>query len=367
MKKFLYCLLVFLIIGSAAGGAVLFSNLPYSDNRGGDFNTPQNSITATAPENTDLWTDSGNYATSFAGGDGQSEATAYRISTPEQLARLAYLVNNGSEEYMFSNTYFVQTANLDMSEYWWDAIGTSSYYFSGHYDGGNFTISGLYTQAGSSSTYNYQGLFGYVRGQSSSTEATIKNIGIIDSNIQGYQYVGGVVGYANPNSTITNCYNTGSVSGGTVGGVVGYVYYSIVTNCYNNGSVSGDAVGGVVGYAWGSTITNCYNTGNITGGNYVGGVVGRVSINSIVTNCYNTGSATGSNDYVGGVAGDANGSTITNCYNTGFVTGDRYVGGVVGGVLIVPQSPTAIMVEIARFRMELGVLPLTLGRQKIQI
>ena len=40
MKKFLYCLLMFLIIGSAAGGAVLFSNLSYSDNRGGDL-TPR--------------------------------------------------------------------------------------------------------------------------------------------------------------------------------------------------------------------------------------------------------------------------------------------------------------------------------------
>ena len=40
MKKFLYCLLAFLVIGSAVGGAVLFSNLSYSDNRGGDL-TPR--------------------------------------------------------------------------------------------------------------------------------------------------------------------------------------------------------------------------------------------------------------------------------------------------------------------------------------
>ena len=367
MRKFLYCLLTFLIIGSAAGGAVLFSNLPYSDNRGGDFNTPQNSITATAPDNTDLWTDSGNYATSFAGGDGQSEATAYRISTPEQLARLAYLVNNGSEEYMFSNTYFVQTANLDMSEYWWDAIGTSSYYFSGHYDGGNFTISGLYTQAGSSSTYSYQGLFGYVRGQSSSTEATIKNVGITDSNIQGYQRVGGVVGYAYENSIIENCYNTGSVTGrDSVGGVAGearslygYVYImncyntgfvsgseecvggvvgyasssSTVTNCYNNGSVEGSSdVGGVAGMAYESDITNCYNTGSVSGGYRIGGVVGHAAISTII-NCYNTGNVTGSGYDVGGVVGEAYYYfTITNCYNTGSVSGGYRVGGVVGDV-----------------------------------
>ena len=40
MKKFFYCLIAFLVIGSAVGGAVLFSNLPYSDNRGGDL-TPR--------------------------------------------------------------------------------------------------------------------------------------------------------------------------------------------------------------------------------------------------------------------------------------------------------------------------------------
>ena len=40
MKKIIYCLLAFLIIGSAAGGAVLFSNLSYSDKPGGDL-TPR--------------------------------------------------------------------------------------------------------------------------------------------------------------------------------------------------------------------------------------------------------------------------------------------------------------------------------------
>ena len=43
MKKFLYSLVAFLIMGAAAGGAVLFSNLPYSDNRGGDL-TPRQII-----------------------------------------------------------------------------------------------------------------------------------------------------------------------------------------------------------------------------------------------------------------------------------------------------------------------------------
>ena len=341
VKRILLSVIAFLFVGcSIAGGTVLLSNSSISDsNRGGGDSTPsENELTKNAPTNSDLWTASGNYATSFAGGDGQSEATAYQISTPEQLARLAYLVNNGSEQYMFSNTYFVQTADIDLSLHYWDAIGAPDYYFSGHYDGGNFTISGLYTRAGSSSTYSYQGLFGYVEGRSSSIRASIKNIGIIDSNIQGYQYVGGVAGYAS-SSTFTNCYNTGTVSGsdGRVGGVVGGAYdYSTVSNCYNTGAVTGDGsiVGGVVGYAYDySIITNCYNTGAVDGRAYVGGVVGYAYDDSTITNSYNTGSVIGSSSYVGGVAGYVSSSTVTNCYNTGSVSGGGDdVGGVVGNV-----------------------------------
>ena len=238
---------------------------------------------------------------------------------------------------MFSNTYFVQTADIDLSAHYWDAIGvytSSSEYqaFAGTYDGGNFTISGLYTKSGSSSTYDYQGLFGYVEGRSSSIRASIKNIGIIDSNVQGYEYVGGVVGHA-WYSTITNCYNTGNITGNSeVGGVVGYAGYSTITNCYNTSAVLGSYryVGGVVGYAGSSTITNCYNAGTVDVNYYVGGVVG-VAYDSQITNCYNSGSVTGGGYYVGGVVGYTSRSDITNCYNTGSVTGGgNDVGGVVG-------------------------------------
>ena len=249
---------------------------------------------------------------------------------------LAYRINTSSTNSTYCSLYYVQTADIDLSLHYWDAIGTSSYYFSGHYDGGEYTISGLYTKAGSSSSYSYQGLFGYVRGQSNTNKATIKNVGITDSNIQGYNNIGGVVGSAENYSDITNCYNTGSVSGSDeyVGGVVGYAYEITITNCYNTGSVTENDsyVGGVVGYASRSDITNCYNTGNVTGSYRVGGVVGDANSSVTITNCYNTGTVTGSSWYIGGVVGYANSSvTITNCYNTGTVTGSsRYNGGVVG-------------------------------------
>ena len=296
------------------------------------------------------WTNAGNYADSFAGGSG-SESDPYQIATPEQLARLAYLINSSSTNSTYKSLYYVQTANLDMSEYWWDAIGTytsSSDYlaFSGQYDGGEYTISGLYTEAGSDLTYSYQGLFGYVGGQSNTNKATIKNVGIIDSNIQGYGSVGGVAGYAS-SSTFTNCYNTGSVtgSGSSVGGVVGYAYYTSIHDCYNAGDVLRNSnpstcyIGGVVGFMQGSTIANCYNAGSVNGvanddGRvFAGGVVGFAENNNTITNCYNTGFVyeEGDSSCAGGVVGFAEeDNAITNCYNTSAVTGTGIVGGVVG-------------------------------------
>ena len=270
-------------------------------------------MTANAPTNSGYWTDAGNYATSFAGGSG-TESDPYLISTPQQLARLAYLIN-GSSSSSYRSLYYEQTTNLNMSAYWWDAIGTSSYYFGGKYNGGGFTIAGLYTEAGTTSSYSYQGLFGYIKGTTSNF-AEIHDVGIIDSNIQGYQYIGGIAGYAISSSTITNCYNTGSVSGNNqVGGIAGHALSSTITNCYNTGSVIGSAssVGGIAGGASErATITNCYNTGSVTGPSYVGGIAGY-ALSSTITNCYNTGSVSGEDD-VGGIAGYALYSTITNCY-----------------------------------------------------
>ncbi len=205
-----------------------------------------------------------------------------------------------------------------MSAYWWDAIGYSySYYFGGHYNGGGFTIAGLYTEAGTTSDYSYQGLFGYVRGTSSRDLAEIHDVGIIDSNIQGSEYVGGIAGYAYSSSTITNCYNTGSVTGSNnVGGIAGRASSATITNCYNTGSVTGsnNYVGGIAGYAYSSaTITNCYNIGSVSGNNQVGGIAGYAYSSVTITNCYNTGSVTGSSQ-VGGIVGRASSSTITNCY-----------------------------------------------------
>ena len=321
-----------------------------------------------APDNTDLmWTDSGvTRDTTFAGSG--TEDDPYLISSAEELAGLAYMTNiSTSTTYNSSNVYYRQTADIDVSAYWWDSIGTSTsstYYFQGHYDGDGHTVSGVFTKAGSGSNYSYQGLFGYVYGASSTNRAEISNVGVIDSNIQGYQYVAGIAGRAYY-TNITNCYNTSSVTGSAsyVGGVVGFNYQATVENSYNTGLVTGtqyvggvvgdnyssstvsnsyntgdvtassERVGGIVGRNYSSsTVSNSYNTGEVTGTSYVGGVVGYNYNRADVYNSFNTGSVTGNVDYVGGVVGYnlSSTSTVSNSYNTGSVTGSSYVGGVVG-------------------------------------
>ena len=165
------------------------------------------------------------------------------------------------------------------------------------------------------------------------TGATVSNCYNTGTVSDNNMYVGGIVGYNGTGATVSNCYNTSSVSGSDrVGGVVGENSGS-VTNCYNIGDVSGKiSVGGVVGLNDSGIVENCYNTGTVTGtDDYVGGVVGWNSGN--VTNCYNTDSitVTGSGGRVGGVVGLNSGySTVENCYNIGEVSGNIYVGGVVG-------------------------------------
>ena len=238
------------------------------------------------------------------------------------------------------------------------SIGNETNNFQGIFDGNDKTITGLYIDQ----TTGNAGLFGDVSNAEikdltmqnckvvggyhvgnfvgyANNKLTISNCSAEETEVSGDSYdygVGGIVGQVYGTATITNCYNTGSVSGSSnVGGIVGSVEGTVtITNCYNTGSVRGDPiVGGIVGYAYdGTTITNCYNKGSVSGSYSVGGIVGASYGTVTITNCYNTGSVSG-DQYVGGIVGQVNGTTtITNCYNTGSVSGSSRVGGIVGKV-----------------------------------
>jgi len=202
-------------------------------------------------------------------------------------------------------------------------VGNSSSNFLGTFDGLGHTISGLTINR---PTTDYVGLFGVSNG-------TLRNVGLVGSNVTGNQTVGGLVGY-NYYGNIINDYSSGNVSGNQqVGGLVGSKFYGTLSNAYSSGVVSsaGDSVGGLVGSNYGN-ISNVYSASTVigNGGFSVGGLVGVNYIGSI-SNAYSSGAVNGNNAHgVGGLVGN-NGGTIINAYSTGAVSGNSYfVGGLVG-------------------------------------
>lgn len=264
-----------------------------------------------------------------------TQTSPYKISDAADLKAFAKLVNDEIQ----TDAWAELTANIDMNfgktvlnekgelhnkgeglEKW-----TPIKKFSGHFDGKNHTIRGLYYD---DETEKYVGLFG----STSISGAIVQNVGVIDSYFKGGECVGGVIGKAY-GSLVSGVYNTGSVNGvSIVGGVVGYAQEVSVSDVYNTGAVNGGSdVGGVVGSLQvNSSISNSHNMGVVTGEASVGGVVGVLgaSINA----SYNMGAVDGKN-FVGGVVGYAGVSSVHGNFNAGTVKGEDYVGGVIGYAL----------------------------------
>ncbi len=247
----------------------------------------------------------------------------YQISTASELFWFAELVNSGT-----ADADAVLTADIDLESEEWTPIGDydsdASLTYTGTFDGGGFTVSGLYIVVGANLS-NYGGLFGYV-----GDGGTVQNL-TVEGSVTAVRYAAGIAGYVSSEGAVNNCTNKASVTGNTgyAGGVVGYCEGNI-TSCTNSGTVKGsDYVGGVVGYSEGE-MTDCENSGGVTGYNYyVGGVVGYCT--AAVSDSSNSGTVKGAVD-VGGVVGYCTGAgALTNCTNSGTVTGQgNNTGGVVG-------------------------------------
>jgi hypothetical protein len=202
-------------------------------------------------------------------------------------------------------------------ETWFDGIP-----FSGVFDGAGHTLSNFIIDE---PTSDYVGLFGYVYG------GLVKNLGVVNAEITGNNFVGGLVGCLYP-GIITSCYSTSTVKGnGAIGGLVGFNdSEGTITSCYAAGIISGSfGVGGLVGENRGM-ITSCHATGTVMAGqegNCIGGLVGTNS-GGIINFCYATGAVSG-NWEVGGLIGECNGE-IVSCYAKGVVSGNGCVGGFAG-------------------------------------
>ena len=150
------------------------------------------------------------------------------------------------------------------------------------------------------------------------------------ATVCGDSYIGGICGRSQSNSKIENCYNEGSVCGTdrSIGGICGD-NSATLQGCYNVGIVKGKRyVGGIVGESSGSGntiwIKDCYNRGNVIGDTEkIGGIGGYISY-SLVENCYSQATVSG-NTNVGGICGKGYKADSQNAYyDAALYTGDAF-------------------------------------------
>ncbi|MFZ5897943.1 MAG: GLUG motif-containing protein [Bacillota bacterium] len=294
---------------------------------------------------------------SFAGGDGTAD-TPFLIGTPEHLNNVRNYL--GSDH---ADKHFILTANIDLNVApyntgdGWEPIGTSSSAFTGSFDGNGYAISGLFIDRDT----DYVGLFGCTSG------ADLTDISLGNVDVSGNIYVGGLAGDA-LGTTISDCHVTGDVvaAGGNVGGLVGRAYTNtsisdssavgtvtgaVSSAWYRIGGLAGDvdgasiqrshaactvsgddSLGGLVGRLINGQISDSYATGSASGKYYVGGLIGSAEVSHISAS-FATGAVVGQNNYTGGLVAYLSNAQIENCYARGSVTGlDDYVGGLVGHV-----------------------------------
>lgn len=140
------------------------------------------------------------------------EQTTFEISTAEQLAGLAQLMKDWTDD--FIDKTIKLTADIDLGNREWTPIGDSDWSFGGTFDGQGHTIGGLYINNSSQN----QGLFGYI-----DKSAIVQNLIVTGSVTTSKEYTGGIVGRSPRNKgTVRNCGFYGTVTAtGTSGGVVG--------------------------------------------------------------------------------------------------------------------------------------------------
>ena len=219
------------------------------------------------------------------------------------------------------------------------------------FDGCGYEIKGAYIIINKRGYNNGYGLFSRVGSQSGQLSATIKNLKVTYSYINGSTAalncsIGGIVGVLSMGTTISNCVFDGLIvideNINHVGGICGSSNGNI-ENCCNKGDINLElkdisqdyiqkGIGGVCGNNMGMPIINCYNEGDITveGSNNniftieIGGIAGY---SKEIYSCYNKGSIsalvnnkTTNITSIGGIAGLS--EKVSYCYNQGRITGD---------------------------------------------
>ncbi len=277
-----------------------------------------------------------------------SFAAPYIISSADDLAGLALLVNGGNS---FEGKYIqiASASSIDMAAYSnWTPIGTLTKPFKGTLDGNGATLTNLTindTQTFTAPQSIGLGLFGLIGPGGAVQDLTLSALNVqvnysISPSMDVNSYIGGIAGMNE--GTISNCAVSGifDIDGVVVkvGGITG-----------SNGSDSGST-----GNTYG-TIEDCTTDCDITANSsyqlmHGGGIAGSsTKATGIITGCSSQGvitaSGTAASDgtyrcspNVGGLIGYADNAIISDCTSdvdvavTEFVR-SSYVGGLIGFAL----------------------------------
>ena len=303
-------------------------------------------------------------ASSFAGGSG-TEKDPYQIASAEQLAKLSKDVSEGTS---YQGTFFVLTADIDLSTHRWVPIGIYKWMsngtsieksFRGYLDGSNKIISGMVVDE--RGDQNSAGFFGSIRNGRAGNMVGAKDLTISGATVylsedglmecSGGILGGDIIGNGNSMVVFENIRVSGFVEVNStdgfnkIGGMLGYASWVKAINCHaENVSISGASnSGGFVGNDNGSVFENCTASGTVSGkwvlGGFVGYTTGTVSNKAVGVSTYTYCSAdvdVSGNDWrLGGFVGHAEYGEFNNCVAYGDVTSsvtdwNPKIGGFIG-------------------------------------
>lgn len=348
----------------------------------GSTNTGAITITATAEGTTELtvttddlpfWSDgSATYTVNVTSDDEESseptlnEEGYYELDSEADLQWFAEKVNAGERD-----INAILTDDIELASGVLPSIGgdiTSSYAYTGTFDGNGFTISGITQLSAAGSSTNASrvvAMFGYLSG-------TVQNLTLQgDVTIEDDSlYWCSVFAYRTDGASFINCVNEVNLTAPSASGFVWSAYGGTTSfvDCTNNGNMTSTGTGSARAYNAAGfvgdtvetpgvevTFSQCVNNGDLeiasyyaSAAGFVGYKYGRFTVN--IDSCVNRGNITcsstgnlssgrGIGGFVGSTATSATGTlSITNSYNVGDITStatlsstsNRGVGGIVG-------------------------------------
>ena len=272
--------------------------------------------------------------------------TSFDISTPEQLAGVAQLVNNNTTTFdgkTLNLTADIWLNNTGDSTNHWTPIGGGSpssespstgNAFQGNFNGHGHTIYNLYCEKNSF----HGGLFCAIK-----NPCTIDSLVMINPVVKARGMMGAIAGFTRTGGDVYIRYclvvnarlqapqtSSDGESNNNSACILGAAYnnsstaYSHIQNCGATGSISGYYVAGICASGEHSSLVNCYFAGSLTDygsgqGNH-GGMTCWRGGSGTVTNCYSATNIPASNNSSSQGASDGNVVTDTYMQSSAIIT-----------------------------------------------